>query len=154
MWTLTFEKGNKIRCKETLNYDDTLIPAGVYTIVAISKNRSGSIEDVGIRSEQPLPYWGNLSGKVPDKHGLWVTIDFIYEYFTPVNSAYKAAIKDTFMFKKKDLKGKPCKVVGNLSNSKIAFIELQENVDGCSADGLGKAGHCILIPKKHLKKIQ
>ena len=32
------------------------------------------------------------------------------------------------------------------------FIELEEDVAGCSADGLGKTGHCVVVSAKDIKK--
>jgi hypothetical protein len=31
-------------------------------------------------------------------------------------------------------------------DSKLAMVELEENVGGGGGDGLGKAGHCVLLP--------
>lgn len=152
MKSKTYLPGNKITCKRSLEYEDFIIPAGTYVIVNVIKAPSGRIDSIGIASKTAQSNWGSLNGEVPDYCGVWVHPDFLDRHFVLDRSGDKMIIRGEFIFKRKDLKGKPCKIVGTLPDSKIILVELQENVDGCSADGLGKAGHCILIPRKFLEK--
>jgi len=58
-----------------------------------------------------------------------------------------------------DLEGKSCRMLAGLDDGTV-FVEFKEDVNGCSADGLGKSGHCvavktgILIKKKREKHAQ
>jgi hypothetical protein len=56
-------------------------------------------------------------------------------------------------FKKHPLKGMKCRIVTSLSNGDH-IVELEENVGGLSADGLGKQGHCVVISPSHLKTVK
>lgn len=60
-------------------------------------------------------------------------------------------IAKRFIFKDRNLEGMPCKKIVILKNGDY-FVELEENVSGCSCDGLGKVGHCIVVKKSILKE--
>ena len=149
-----YKPGIKITCKSPLEYDGCRIPPGTYEIVALSSSQSDGLGHIGVTSKKALKSWGDLNGQTASGHGLWLSIEVVDKYFKLDHVGRKMVIKNKFMFKRKDLRGKTCKIVGNLPNSKITFVELQEHIDGCSADGLGKAGHCILISQEHLKKVE
>ncbi len=61
-------------------------------------------------------------------------------------------IKDSLVFRQKELKGMLCKFIA-ITDSNIAFVEFKENINGGSVDGLGKTGHCIPVPSKLLQKV-
>jgi len=50
-----------------------------------------------------------------------------------------------------ELGGKPCRMLAGLDDGTV-FVEFNEDVNGCSADGLGKAGHCVAVKTKILTK--
>jgi hypothetical protein len=50
-----------------------------------------------------------------------------------------------FYHRKKNLKGMRLRLLSKIDN-KLAMVELEENVGGGGGDGLGKAGHCVLLP--------
>ena len=143
--------GQQVTCnKKHLDYDGYPIPMGRYTIAAMRKSTGGR-ELVGIKADQPVGHgWGNLEGHVEDGYGLWVDKDFFSTVFD-VNINLKMVVKDEFVFRRKNLEGMECRTIGTLPDGKSSFVELEEHVDGCSADGLGKAGYCIIIPHEHLK---
>lgn len=154
MATHIYKPGAKVKCMSSFEYDGCFIPLGTYEVVAISKTSVDKIEHIGIASYKALESWGDLNGKVPPCCGLWISVKVMMNHFELDRIGRKVVIKDKFVFKRRNLKGKVCKIVGILPSSKIMFVELQEHIDGCSADGLGKAGHCILIPQKHLEKAE
>lgn len=49
-------------------------------------------------------------------------------------------------FKGRNLKGMKCQFLIEV-DSDTAFVELEEDVGGCSADGFGKTGHCVVVNK-------
>lgn len=61
----------------------------------------------------------------------------------------KAEIKESYKFKNKNLKSLFGKVIKKASG--YCFLELDENVGGGSADGLGKNGHCVAVPLEIVK---
>ena len=50
-----------------------------------------------------------------------------------------------------DLKGRSCRMLAGFEDGTV-FVEFEEDVNGCSADGLGKAGHCVAVNTKVLTK--
>jgi hypothetical protein len=70
------------------------------------------------------------------------------------SSPGRALIKDEFVFRRKNLKGKVGNIISQLPGSQMLFVEFDEDLGGCSADGLGKAGHCVMIPQKYIKNVK
>lgn len=144
--------GNEIMCKKShLEYDGFVIPMGRYSIGAIK--RSGANHFVGLRSPQPIDSWGNLDGETDSRRGLWVDLGYFITNFD-LNMNKRVIIKGKFVFRRKNLEGMECRTVGMLPDGNSSFVEFGEYVDGCSADGLGKAGHCAIIPHEHLKAVK
>jgi hypothetical protein len=50
-----------------------------------------------------------------------------------------------------NLEGKPCHMLAGLEDGTV-FVEFEEDVNGCSADGLGRAGYCVAVNTKVLTK--
>jgi len=149
-----YKLGAKITTFSGFDYEGIFVPAGTYTIVTTLKDNRGNVTHLGIATEEPLAGWGDLNGKIPEEYGLWVDINAVNRHFTNDQIGEKMIIKNEFVFKRKNLKGKRCRIVGRLPHSKVTFVELDEFVDGCSADGLGKAGHCILVSSEYLEKVR
>jgi len=150
--TCEFKVGDKVTCYSNLSYEGITIPKGSYKIVRDLKSPGGKLSHFGIISNAPLMDWQDLSGYCDDGYGLWIDRGFMYKNFDFYEFGKKMIIKDKFVFKRRDLTGKKCHILGRLPRSKITFVEFDENVDGCSADGLGRAGHCVLVPHKLLEK--
>lgn len=142
--------GQEVICKKKdLEYDGIPIPMGRYTIASMKKGM-GNNELVGIRSHQPVAAsWGNLDGHIENGQGLWIDKDFFTSAFDR-NINMRMSVKGEFMFRQRNLEGMECRTVGTLPDGQSSFVEFNEHVDGCSADGLGKAGYCIIIPHKSL----
>lgn len=56
-------------------------------------------------------------------------------------------VSGNFVFRGRNLKGMSCKKLAILRNGDF-FVEMEEDIGGCSCDGLGKTGHCIAISRK------
>lgn len=147
-------KGTEVFCRKSgLEYDGYRIPVGKYTIGGIKKWKSKSAYLIGIVSNQPNAVdWGDLDGMVAPGTGLWIDSRYLAQYFD-LSISKTMIVKDKFMFRRKNLEGMKCRTVGTLPDNKSSFVEFDENVDGCSADGLGKAGHCVIIPHEYLKLV-
>jgi hypothetical protein len=151
---IEFEIGDKVRSTRHVEFEGILIPPAFYTIRNVLKDGKNIITHIGIMSDIALMDWGDLGGQCNDGYGLWVPTGFFMRHFVSPDFGNKMQIGGEFIFKKRDLNGKNCRLLSKLPNSKIAFVELDEHVDGCSADGLGKAGYCIMVPTKILKKVK
>ena len=104
---------------------------------------------VGLHSRKAYADWGDLEGTVPPHTGYWAAPDAVVDMFDKVDNSFM--IRGSAKFKKKSLSGMKCRVIAPLDGN-LCFVELEENVGGGSADGLGKKGHCVLVSKDALAK--
>jgi len=63
-------------------------------------------------------------------------------------------VNKNFPFRKKNLKDMRCKVISPMPGSAESLVEFTENVGGCGADGLGKGGHCLIVPNDALSPVK
>ena len=107
-------------------------------------------EDIGLYSPyEAVSGWHDLDGELDSSHrGWWVNRNQLAMLMDIEPRIYK--LKEGVVFYKGiDLSGRTCQILGQLDNG-LVFIELEENIGGCSADGLGKAGHCIAVKPEFL----
>ena len=106
---------------------------------------------IGIHSHIYIKEWADLNGAVTPGHGLWITpSNFLTNMqFIPI----KYEICNEFKFKNQNLELMQCKILHSYKDGNV-FIEIDKNVGGGSCDGLGKTGHCIILPQNRLKKIK
>lgn len=116
--------------------------------VQIRKIRFDTPALVGLYSKEGFNKWSDLDGDVKPGHGWWIPTDRL-EVCIEDCSGYE--VINDINHKGTDLKGKHCYIVGRLEDGSV-FVEFGEDVGGCSADGLGKAGHCIALSAKVLVK--
>jgi len=110
-------------------------------------------EMVGLYNEFGVPGWGDLDGEVPDHKGWWINIDELKNMVdSPIEKGLHIINKD-FEFNGRNLKGLAGTPLALIESNEM-FIELEEDVGGGSADGLGKRGHCVLVPRKYLQEIK
>lgn len=110
--------------------------------------RDGVVIFLGLRSDEYVSGWHDLLGTVDKGHGQWQTMDDFMKNF--VLQEVKYEIVNT-KFRGKDLSGKACKLITHAHGNRYAFIELDENIGGGSADGLGRGGHCIVVKPSQIK---
>ncbi len=146
--------GDKVRPVTVLDHEGFIVPMMDYTIAITTTDKIGRLNNIGIVSEKYIEGWGSLNGRCEEGYGLWVTMNFFTKHFKINSSTRRALIKDEFIFRRKDLKGKVGNMISQLPGSELFFVEFDENLGGCSADGLGKAGRCVMIPKKHIKIVK
>ncbi len=120
--------------------------------VEVARFRKG--KRVGVIASVKMPGWHDLDGTIPFGRGYWVNPNDFLKYFRPRESVYplankKMKVKD-FKFCRRDLSGMKCKVLASLPDGKSSFVEMIEDVGGCGSDGLGKAGHCVVVPNDKL----
>ena len=102
----------------------------------------------GIRCEQ----WHNLDGMLPSRAGYYIREKHLIDAFTRVSDTM--FISKPFSFKRRDLKNMKCKTISPMPGGKEMVVEFDEDVGGCGADGLGKAGHCLVVPNNVLMPIK
>ena len=104
---------------------------------------------IGLVSQEPIKSWGDLEGAVPPGCGYFVASDSIGDLFFIVEENF--VVRGDVKYKKKSLAGMKCRLIAPLSGD-LCFVELEENVGGGGADGLGKKGHCVLVSRNTLVK--
>jgi len=148
----TIKLNNKIYHKGdtlTLNKDASAIchaPNGLK--VQIMYIRDGS---VGLYStDQRVDHWSNLDGEVDDYRGWWIGAQDLGRCIK-AEFGNEFEIVGSLKHRGVELKGMPCRTLAGLEDGTI-FVEFEEDVNGCSADGLGKSGHCVAVNNKVLTK--
>jgi len=123
-------------------------------IVLIKKTdtRHGTRILFGIKtlSGERFPEWHDLEGNLYDGNGYFVGKDIVRSCFTPTASAGSMVIAKAFKFRRQDLKDMKCRIISPMPGSSESIVEFDEDIGGCGADGLGKSGHCLVVPNEIL----
>lgn len=107
---------------------------------------------IGLESDRRIESFHDLNGMTKEYYGYFFNFsDFLKGHFVVVPE--EMLVAKSWIFKKKELKGHQCKFLGSVTD-KFAYVEFKDNVGGGSADGLGKAGHCVVIPKDVLAEVK
>ena len=122
--------------------------------VEVVRFKKSSGQSIGLAASVPIEGWHDLGGVIPYGRGYWIGPNDLLKYFRLKRSPHplaskKVKVKD-FKFRRKDLSGMRCKVLASLPDGKSSFVEMAEDIGGCGSDGLGKAGHCIVVPNDRL----
>lgn len=123
------------------------IPTGIGLEVSIAII-DGSSSMIGVVREEPSAGWNDLHGSVADNTGLWFQISNFEQYFEVIGSNKFTVVKN-YKFGRTELKGKTGHVIHKGNDG--LFVEMDEHINGLSCDGLGKTGHCALIPQKYIE---
>ena len=143
-----FRVGDRLR-SELVSGDIAMCNPGTeVTIVCILTSKSDGTQ-IGVRSEIELSGWHDLDGRVPHGYGLWVRPSTLMKCFKELSNSF--VVGGEFYHRKKNLKGMRLRLLNRVDKS-LAMVELEENVGGGGGDGLGKAGHCVLLPSGLIAK--
>lgn len=122
------------------------MPEGTVVVLRVTKNDG---ETLGIYSPNKLfSEWGDLDGAVDHHRGWWISCANFAKCIRMDSGKY--FVEKDFLSRGVQLKGLVCNILAHLENGSI-FVEFEEDVNGCSADGLGKAGHCVALSKGQIK---
>ena len=110
-------------------------------ITVVDLNEKSNDYSVGVCSDVFVYGWHDLSGLTPNRHGYWLNPDTLTKYFERINSTLRIA--ENVIFNGVNISGMKCKLLKEIRPLGCKFVELEEYVNGGSADGLGKPGHCI-----------
>lgn len=107
---------------------------------------------IGLYSPIYNPVWGSsLDKEVLSGHGIWISIGAFLDNMTFISKQYEICTK--FNFKDRNLESMKCKILHIYTDDNV-FIEIGEDIGGNSCDGLGKTGHCVIIPFNKLRAIK
>jgi hypothetical protein len=137
----------------TAHMNQSVCPAGtVAEIFALSENKGNLSPAIGLYSKKKVPGWSDLNGTVEYGHGWWLSRSTLARAFIIGQPIF--VIKDDIQYKGKKLQGMKCEKIPSSVGKDTAFVQLEKNVGGGSADGLGKAGHCIVVNPKALEMLK
>ena len=83
---------------------------------------------------------------------MWRDSRNILDFFNLVRQ--EKIVAADFNYKKRNLKGMRCVVIHHDSKNKQNFVEFDDDVGGGSADGLGRMGHCVVLPSALLENVE
>lgn len=132
-----------------------LSPNEIVKIVVI-KDGDGDVPLIGIVpvSGERLEGWHDLDDNIRDRNGYYIEKHHLTRNFRLEVHRHKMIVGDSFAFKQRELKDMECKVLSPMPGNKESVVEFKEDIGGCGADGLGKAGYCLVIPNKILKPVK
>lgn len=105
---------------------------------------------IGLHSKIRNKNWASLDGNVETGHGLWISPSNFNSSVCLMSTKYRIS---KFNFKNEKLDHEQCKILHTCKDGNV-FVELDKYISGGSCDGLGKTGHCILLPGTLLEKIK
>ena len=151
-----YKTGDKLRL-ETVSGVDRYIGllelkmGAILEIAVIKQNKSGKATLFGLcTTDNSMPRgWHDLEGYLIRNMGYFVETRHIVKNFSPRTD--KMVVGQNFSFKKKNLKDMKCRVVSPMPGNSESVVEFEEDVGGCGADGLGRGGHCLVIPNDILQ---
>lgn len=125
-------------------------PSGLKVTIRKIQDLGNTYKTIGLHSpNQRVEDWHDLDGEVGHCRGWWIRANDLEKCIQESNDEY--IIDKLIEHRGIQLKDKRCLVLGHLDNG-LVFVEFKENVNGCSADGLGKAGHCVAVKSDILTK--
>ena len=132
--------------------DEGIAPEGTTPIVyKIQRVFNGEYDDDQIalyNQDYKIDGWHDLDGQVDSGRGRWFGATELGQYIDVPDG--QVVINKDINFKGRNLKGMKCQFLIEVG-ADTAFVELEEDVGGCSADGFGKAGHCVVVNRGILK---
>lgn len=123
------------------------------TIKSVKLESSGDIT-VGMHFQTAYSSkYHDLDGMVKHGHGYWLSpAQLLNPSFILVQE--NVILHPGIKLGERDIGNKQGRILKRFSNTKHVMVELLEDVKGYSGDGLGKAGHCVILKenKINLKK--
>lgn len=129
-----------------------IAPEGTTPVVyKIQRGHNGEhdVDQIALyNKDYKIDGWHDLDGQVDSRRGKWFNATELGQYIDLPDE--KMVIDKNMNFKGRNLKGMKCQFLIEVDPGTV-FVELEEDIGGCSADGFGKAGRCIAVNKKMLK---
>lgn len=143
--------GDTVLVSDRGRYEDFGRENEAMKVYTFKKNREKGTWLIGIVSERKRSGWSDLDGQVSSNTGTWVSEEGFFKYFT-LEPRSTMVISKSHKFRQLDLEGMECVVLSPLPKGGSSMVEFNKDVGGCGGDGLGKAGHCLIIPNNKLAK--
>ena len=158
---ILYYEGTIIQSLPSAWNDHEICKSGVLLRIALLLwQKSGSCQ-VGVYSPEVIDHWNSIDDHVENRHGYWIDESRLSGAF--VQERLRVEVIEKAAHRGKDLLGRKGTYLCPLDDtadramsSKIfrpefLFIEMDEHVGGSGCDGLGKKGHCVLVPSRAVK---
>ena len=127
-----------------------IAPAGAKAELGFWHNDYSSLVGMIALDPEYIDGWGDLDGEVDNERGWWMEMEELIA-ISNINVKGDMVVSKNHKFKDIELKDMECTLLSYIDNTKLAFVEFDKNIGGCSADGLGRRGHCIAVPTNILQ---
>ena len=125
-------------------------PRGSKATIKSIKLNNGNGSDINIGMYFQTAYdskYHDLDGMVKFGHGYWlVPAQLLSPAFVLIQEE-EVVLHSGIKLGERDIGNKQGHILKHFSNTGHVMVELLEDVKGCSGDGLGKAGHCVILKK-------
>ena len=158
---VTYHEGSVLISTEKA-YERGICDEGYLFRIAMFGWSNTGLRNIGLFSPTKLSKWHELDGYLPDHQGWWIEVNELGRNFTLHNM--RVEVIEEIRTDDKPLLGKKgnylCPYVdfqsqrmasGCIFRPSHVFMEFDDYVGGLSADGIGKRGHCILVPTSSIK---
>ena len=152
---LRYYEGSVVRsCGEVWEHE-ICRPDKLFRIAILNWRKDGSCT-IGLYSPEELSNWHNLEDMLPSHTGYWIEEDQLAEFFEL--ERLRLEITSNITIRGKNMKGRKGTFLCPFDDSasmpiryriytpQHLFVELDDNVGGSGCDGLGKKGHCVMVP--------
>jgi len=143
--------GDTVFVSERGRYEEFGREGEAMQVHSFKKHREKGAWLVGIVSDRKHSGWSDLDGMVKSNTGTWMSEEGLFKYFI-LEPRPTMVISKSHKFRQLDLEGMECVVLSPLPKGSSCMVEFDKDVGGCGGDGLGKAGHCLIIPNDKLVK--
>jgi len=155
-----YYEGSILRSLDEARDRDLCQKDRLFRIVVLSWRKNGSCT-IGVYSPEERGNWHDLDEMTPNYHGLWFEEDEFDDLFQL--ERLRVVVVEKVLHRGKELIGRkgtyicPLDVSASMMQSwkiftpESFFIEMDDNVGGSGCDGLGKKGHCVLVPRSAVK---
>ncbi len=153
--------GTRLKLKHTtMSYGIKVIAGTEFIIAYIKEDNTDRIYKyvIGLACDENYTgykYLGQLTPKDMPR-GMIVHEEIICNRFNICKRFNRSTASTTyvidhdFVFKGQNLRDTHCRILAYLKDE--PFVECERHVKGYSCDGLGKAGHCVVVPIRYLKE--
>jgi hypothetical protein len=139
------ERGRR-NCKKSLN------PSDILTIGKIVLSDEKEMSNIGVISTREIGGFHDLDGMTSNGHGYYFRMtNFLKGHFELLGR--EMIVASNWNFRGRNFKGMKCKFITNVVSG-LSYVEFDEDVGGGAADGLGKAGRCVMVPQGILKSAE
>jgi len=118
-------------------------------VINIDLNKSRiSRSSIYLRRDTSHPNWSDAGGNTPPGKGVVISVSEFMEVYE--RCEIEMVVSKHIIHRGRDLIGMPCRTI--VRSGRMFGVQFKEDIGGCSCDGLGKRGYCLLVNNNCLKE--